>query len=77
MDLGIDWRAEPPVLLAVGPVLAADDAVGNKVAALFSRGEIRDYLDVDAIRCTGRYGDEDLYRLAERSDAGFTLDYLA
>lgn len=77
MDLGIDWRAEPPGSLDVGPVLAIDDAVGNKVAALFSRGEVRDYLDVDAIRQSKRYRDEDLYRLAERSDAGFRLDYFA
>ncbi|MDR1450449.1 MAG: nucleotidyl transferase AbiEii/AbiGii toxin family protein [Propionibacteriaceae bacterium] len=77
MDLGVDWRAEPPVRLEIGPVLACDDAVGNKVAALFSRGEVRDYLDVDAIRQTSRYSDEDLCRLAARTDAGFTPDYLA
>lgn len=77
IDLGIDWRAEPAVTLALGPVLARDDAVGNKVAALFSRGEVRDFLDVDAIRQSGRYSDADLYRLAKRSDGGFTLEYLA
>ena len=77
MDLGVDWRAEQPVRLMVGPVLAPDDAVGNKVAALFSRGEVRDFLDVDAIRQSGRYTDEELYRLAARSDGGFTCEYLA
>lgn len=77
LDLGIDWRAEPPGHLDVGPVLAIDDAVGNKVAALFSRGEVRDYLDVDSIRQSQRYRDEDLYRLAHRADAGFTLDHFA
>ena len=55
MDLGVDWRAHPPVRLEVGPVLAIEDAVGNKVGALFSRAETRDYLDVDAIRRSGRY----------------------
>lgn len=77
MDLGIDWRAEPAVSLAIGPVLSQDDAVGNKVAALFSRGEVRDFLDVDAIRRSGQYSDADLYRLAKRADTGFTLDRLA
>lgn len=77
MDLGIDWRAEPATTLKIGPVLARDDAVGNKVAALFSRGEVRDFLDVDAIRRSGRYSDDDLYRLARRADPGFRLHYLA
>ncbi len=49
VDLGIDWRSREPVALEVGPVLAIEDAVGNKVAALYSRGEVRDYLDVDHI----------------------------
>lgn len=77
VDLGVDWRAHPPVLLEVGPVLALEDAVGNKVAALFSRAEARDYLDVDAIRRAGRYSDEDLLRFACESDAGFDLERFA
>ena len=68
VDLGVDWRAEDPVRLAVGPVLAPDDAVGNKVAALFSRGEARDYLDVDRIRASGR-----LIELGHRADLGFEI----
>lgn len=76
IDLGIDWRAEPAVMLDIGPVLSRDDAVGNKVAALFSRGETRDFLDVDAIRRSGQYSDDDLYTLAKRSDNGFTLSML-
>jgi hypothetical protein len=54
VDLGVDWRQDQPVRLAVGPVLSLDDAVGSKVGALYSRGEVRDYLDVDAIRSSGR-----------------------
>ncbi|WP_194947921.1 nucleotidyl transferase AbiEii/AbiGii toxin family protein [Actinomyces trachealis] len=77
VDMGVDWREQAPVQLEVGPVLALEDAVGNKVAALFSRGEVRDYLDVDAIRCSGRYTDAQLYELGVRADAGFTLDYFA
>lgn len=55
VDFGIDWRSSPPIGLSIGPVLSEDDAVGNKVAALFSRGETRDYLDFDSIRRSGRY----------------------
>lgn len=77
MDLGVDWRAHPPVRLKVGPVLAIDDAVGNKVGALFSRAETRDYLDVDAIRRSGRYSDKELLILARKADAGFDLGWFA
>lgn len=54
-----------------------DDAVANKVSALFSRGELRDYLDVDAIRRSGRYTDQRLLSLAKRADAGFDLKFFA
>jgi hypothetical protein len=36
-------------------VLHADDAVANKVCALFGRAEIRNYVDVTAILASGRY----------------------
>ena len=77
VDLGVDWRADPTVHLDVGPVLAPDDAVGNKIAALFSWGEARDYLDVDQIRRSGRYSDQRLIELARRADAGFDLEWFA
>ena len=77
IDLGIDYRAEPPTQLQVGPVLAESDAVGNKIAALFSRGEARDYLDAYSIRTSGRFTDQKLYELAKRADNGFTLEYFA
>lgn len=38
--------------------------MANKVGALFSRGEPRDYLDVDAIRESGRFADDQLLALA-------------
>ncbi len=71
IDMGVDWREHPPVGLEVGPVLDINDAVGNKIAALFSRAETRDYLDVDAIRRTGRYTDTELLELARNADPGF------
>lgn len=57
--------------LDVGPVLALPDAIANKVGALYSRAEVRDYLDVDAIRQSGRYTDEQLLDLAVEHDPGF------
>ena len=77
LDLGVDWRAQDPVMLDIGPVLSPDDAVGNKTAALFSRGEARDYLDVDRIRRSGQYTDERLLELAERADPGFDRKWFA
>lgn len=61
--------------LGIEPVLSLEDAVGNKVAALFSRAEARDQLDVDAIRRSGRFTDEELSRLARRTDPGFDLEW--
>jgi hypothetical protein len=71
IDLGIDWRAEPPAQFAIGPVLAVSDAVGSKVAAVYSRGEARDFLDLDAIRQSGRFTDAQLLALANDHDPGF------
>jgi hypothetical protein len=68
IDMGIDWRSSPPVHLEIGEVLDEQDAIGNKIAALFSRGEARDYLDLDSIRQTGRYSDQDLLDLAKNTD---------
>ena len=77
MGLGVDWRAYPPVLMEVGPVLSIEDAVGNKMAALFSRAESRDYLDVDAIRRSGRYSDDELLDLARGADADFDTEWFS
>lgn len=34
VDLAVDWRANQPALLGVGPVLSIEDAVASKIAAL-------------------------------------------
>ena len=59
---------------AVGPVLSIDDAMGSKVGALYSRGEVRDYLDVEAIRRSGWFCDEQLLMAASGRNPGFHLD---
>ncbi|AGZ39386.1 nucleotidyl transferase AbiEii/AbiGii toxin family protein [Actinoplanes friuliensis] len=71
MELAADWRAHPPVTLNIGPVLHPDDAVGNKMAALYGRALARDFLDVDAVLASGRYSSEQLLQLVEAADAGF------
>ena len=73
VELGVDWRKNDPVRLAIGPVLHADDAVANKVCALFGRAEVRDYVDVAAILASGRYSEEALVHLAAEHDPGFDL----
>ncbi|RRD46790.1 nucleotidyl transferase AbiEii/AbiGii toxin family protein [Arachnia propionica] len=73
IDMGVDWRENDPVWLDIGPVLSVEDAVGNKIAAAYSRGEPRDYLDVDAIRRWGRFTDEELVKAAATRDNGFEV----
>lgn len=53
IEMGVGWRANQPSRLSIGPVLHPDDAVPNKVCALFGRAEVRDYVDVDAIPVAG------------------------
>ena len=77
VDLGVDWRAHEPVRMAIGPVLALEDAVANKVNALYSRAEARDFADVDAIRQSGRFDDEELLLLAAEHDPGFDRSIFA
>lgn len=71
LELSADWRAHDPVQLDVGPVLHPDDAVANKVCALFGRALPRDFLDVDATLMSGRYTREQLLELAAAADHGF------
>lgn len=71
VEMGYDWRAEPPTVLDFGPVLHPDDAVANKVSAIFSRAEARDYVDVVAALSSGRYTTERLLSMAEERDPGF------
>ena len=73
----MDWRKNKPVGLAVGPVLHADDAVANKVCALFGRAEVRDYVDVDAILASGRYTEDELLDPAADHNPGFDRSWFA
>lgn len=77
LELGVDWRANSPVRLEVGPVLHPDDAVANKVCALYGRGAVRDYIDVDGILRSGRYALTEILRLAAEHDPGFDSSMFA
>lgn len=73
IDMGVDWREAEPAMLTIGPVLSLKDAVGNKVSALYSRAYPRDFLDVDSIRTSGRFTDDELIRSAQERDPGFEV----
>ena len=75
--MGVDWRERDPVNLDVGPVLSVEDAIGNKMSALYSRAEPRDYLDIDAIRRAGVFTDDELVAAAAQRDAGFEIGMFA
>ncbi|MEU3113568.1 nucleotidyl transferase AbiEii/AbiGii toxin family protein [Micromonospora chalcea] len=65
----------PPARMALGPVLAFEDAVGLKVRALHDRAAHRDYIDVRA--ASERLTRSELEHLGARHTAGFSLDELA
>ncbi len=77
VDFGINWRADAPVMMAVGPVLSERDAVAGKLSAVYSRSEVRDFLDLDSIRVSGRYTDGDLLALGREHDDGFEVGLFA
>lgn len=71
VELGVDWRANEPIQMVIGPVLHPDDAVANKMSALYGRALARDFIDIDAALQSGRYSRETVLNLAERADNGF------
>jgi hypothetical protein len=77
IDFAIDYRANQPNRLAVGYVLSLEDAAANKVAALGSRGENRDFLDAVDIRRSGIFTTKELLDLVASHDAGITPEILA
>lgn len=72
LSLGRLDRLHTPVVLDVGPVLHVDDLVASKMAALISRREVRDYIDVAA--ALGRYSLAELLDLARRHDPALEPD---
>lgn len=77
IDMAINSREELPVLMEIGPVLSEMDAVAFKTLAIFDRVELRDFLDLDSIRRSGRYSDNELLREAKIRDNGFDQEIFA
>jgi hypothetical protein len=77
VELAIDSRANEPIQMTVGPVLHPDDAVANKMNALYSRAFARDFIDIDAAVQSGRYDQETLLRLAESAEVAFDREVFA
>ncbi|MEU8900134.1 nucleotidyl transferase AbiEii/AbiGii toxin family protein [Nocardia sp. NPDC048505] len=77
LEMSADWRAHPPVMLDIGPVLHPDAAVANKMCALFGRALPRDFLDIDAVITSGRYDYDQLLDLAKNADSGFNVELFA
>jgi hypothetical protein len=71
VELVSNWRAQPPVVMEIGPVLHADDVIAGKVDALYNRAAARDFLDIDAAISSGQYTLQRLCELAEAANAGF------
>jgi hypothetical protein len=71
VELVANWRAQPPVMMDVGPVLHPDDVMAGKMDALYNRAAVRDFLDIDAAITTGRYSLQGLCDLAAAADPGF------
>jgi len=67
-------RHRAPVIMEIGPVLHIDDVLGSKVAAMATRAEPRDYIDVAAaLRVRGA---DELRRLASQADPAISDDDL-
>jgi hypothetical protein len=64
IDLGVDYRSKPAVESDVGPLIHVDDAVGSKVGSIYTRGEAKDFVDVDAAMQAG-YSTDQLLALAD------------
>ncbi len=77
VELGVDMRANEPVRIPIGPVLHPDDAVANKMRALYERGHACDFIDIDAVVRSSRYDRSTLLQLAERADITFDRSVFA
>lgn len=77
VELGVDWRAHPPMRLSIGPVLHVEDAIANKMCALYSRAQARDFIDIGAVADSGRYAPNEMLELARNHDPGFDDIYFA
>jgi hypothetical protein len=76
IDLSVDARQKPAVLLADGWVISPEDAIASKIVAMTFRGEPRDYLDGVAIYRSKIMPMPDLYDLCRNFDATFSEGFV-
>jgi predicted nucleotidyltransferase component of viral defense system len=75
VSLGFLDLRRPPVVLDVGPVMALEDLIAWKVAALVNRVEPRDYVDVAVF--LAEYSPQELLGRARRVDPALEDDDVA
>lgn len=73
VDMSLDWRRYNPAEIAIGPVLDVQDAAAAKVATIFSRGEVRDFIDLWTIRKSTLWSDSELFAMAQDRDEGIDV----
>jgi len=69
MQLGVNFREFPPARIEVGPVLDLRDAVASKMSALWSRGYVRDFIDIDKVVESGAFSKDQVLSLADSQEA--------
>lgn len=79
LDLGQDYREQPPVVIAdLGPVIAMPDAAASKARALNDRRAARDYLDIHALLAGDQWTPHSLFAaLHDKLRPTITVDEFA
>lgn len=79
LDLGQDYREQPPVVIVgLGPVIAVHDAAASKARALNDRRAARDYLDIHALLSGSHWSPLRLFRaLRDQLRPTITIDEFA
>ncbi|WP_051209457.1 nucleotidyl transferase AbiEii/AbiGii toxin family protein [Propionicicella superfundia] len=69
IQLGANYREFPPARIEIGPVLDVRDAVAGKMSALWSRGEVRDFIDIDTVVTSGRFTRAEVLAIGDQQEA--------
>ncbi|WP_159619733.1 nucleotidyl transferase AbiEii/AbiGii toxin family protein [Ruania rhizosphaerae] len=69
IQLGVNYREFPPAQIQIGPVLDVRDAVAGKMSALWSRGEVRDFIDIYSVLESGTFTREEVLALGDQQEA--------
>jgi hypothetical protein len=69
IQIGVNYRKFAPAQFEIGPVLDVRDAVAGKMSALWSRGETRDFIDIDAVVQSGRFSREEVLAIGDEQES--------